>query len=474
MDSRPTLDPETLRRFRQTVLDADIQDPQALTALNRLDARQDVISSLRTRLFAAEEDAQLPGASVKQRVPVLTMATGLPTGEKDAIIGEQLEMSREVYTQLCTPFYQRLRYLANWVTRTNDGQFLIIPYSIIRDKRSHRGRSVLYRRDAWSFQEEDNDERPLLSRIPPPVPGTISEADYQATPTQVEALVRYTLFLLGTMGGRQWSVYTFMVRFFDRLLEVALLNLDKLDVLTLFQTSQTPVSDTLAQAHAILWSLVRMDADQEPYMIAAIQWAQVSLSEAPEFRHYSDYRFTTWISDILLMIDGTEHQLALKAVSDNQLVETVFGMDVNGLARWIEPLVQATSLPVYYTRMVDKMLTIIRRCPEASVRRLHRLIESNRVQIESMMYQNNFEIQSITGHEVDLDDVLIIADTIFEELLPAFGGMGGLYSDLEAHLNRHRSTQSRSKSRRSKLRPARSGERNRKMSMIELGTDTNL
>jgi len=75
---------------------------------------------------------------------------------------------------------------------------------------------------------------------------------------------------------------------------------------------------------------------------------------------------------------------------------------------------------------VDKMLMIIGREKRTSaLHHLYHLITDNRTQLEDVLYMSEFDIGSITGFEVGIDDILMLVETIFEELLPE-GGLGGI------------------------------------------------
>ena len=180
-----------------------------------------------------------------------------------------------------------------------------------------------------------------------------------------------------------------------------------------------------------------MDPGQFPYMLYAMQWVQRMLSdiqEVPEVHLYTDYRYTSWIDDICVMIDGTLESLATQAITANIDVGHVFRLDTNGLAHLLEHLVQATALPVYYTRMVDKMLLIIRREHTSALRHLYHLVCDNRTQLEDVLYMSRFDIQSITGYDVEIEDILLLLETIFEELLPGKAGLGDIFTDSEARV----------------------------------------
>jgi hypothetical protein len=95
------------------------------------------------------------------------------------------------------------------------------------------------------------------------------------------------------------------------------------------------------------------------------------------------------------MIDGTLESLATQAMTANVSVGHVFHLDTNGVVGLIEHLVQAIALPVNYTRMVDKMLVIIRREKHShAVRHLYHLISDNRMLLEGVLHRSNFDIQS--------------------------------------------------------------------------------
>ena len=165
-----------------------------------------------------------------------------------------------------------------------------------------------------------------------------------------------------------------------------------------------------------------------------MQWVQRMLSDipnVPEVHLYTDYKYTSWVDDICVMIDGTLANLATQAITAKVSVGHVFLLDTNGLAHLLERLIQATALPVYYTRMVDKMLLIIGREKHTSaLRHLHHLISENRTQLEEVLYMSEFDIQAIAGYDVGIDDILLLVETILEEFLPE-GGLGGVFTDSE-------------------------------------------
>ena len=176
-----------------------------------------------------------------------------------------------------------------------------------------------------------------------------------------------------------------------------------------------------------------------------MQWAQRLLSDisvVPEAHLYTDYTYTSWADDICAMIDGTLENLVTQAITANVSVGYLLRLDTNSLVRLLERLVQAIALPVYYIRMVDKMLLIIgRENHTPALRHLCHLISGNRTQLEEVMHLSRLDILSITGYDVGIDDVLLLVETIFEELLPQ-GELGGLFTDLEARVRRSDSTAS--------------------------------
>jgi hypothetical protein len=216
-----------------------------------------------------------------------------------------------------------------------------------------------------------------------------------------------------------------MVKFFERIRTVALANIDKIDALVLY------TDPSIEHAKQVLWSLVHLDPVQLPYMLHGMRWLQQVLSGAPEVRRYTDYNYTSWSSDLLAMIKGTEESLAHTAVAANVSLEHLFDLETDGLAQFIELLAQSTGLKIYYTRMVDKMLRIIRREKSSAHRTIYYLLRNNRVQLEDVLHTAEFELRSITGHEVGIDDILLLVDTMFEELLPA-EGLGGIYTETES------------------------------------------
>jgi hypothetical protein len=165
-------------------------------------------------------------------------------------------------------------------------------------------------------------------------------------------------------------------------------------------------------------------------MLYAMHWTQRVLGGAQEVHMYTDYRYTAWIDDILGMCEGTVENLAIEALVGNVPIAYVFDLDVNGVARFLEVLIQKTALPVYYTRMVD---TILLNLTGDRFRRYRRLVEKNRTQMETIMHSEGFEIQSVTGFAVGIDDILLIVETIVQELLPSTTH-GEIFFDTEAHL----------------------------------------
>jgi len=132
-----------------------------------------------------------------------------------------------------------------------------------------------------------------------------------------------------------------MLAFFGQIRAVAITNVDKIDVLALY----TDMS--VDQACRVLWSIVEMDTVQFPYMLYTMQWVHWMFSDIPEVsdeHRYTDYKYTSWVDDICVMIEGTLDHLSTQAIEKNVSVEHVFCLNTNGLARLLEVLIQMTSL----------------------------------------------------------------------------------------------------------------------------------
>jgi hypothetical protein len=437
---------ETLRRFRQAAFEADILDVESLSVLRRVEDRHRVIDALRSRQYTDSDDEDLSDSSFPENWPALTVeADGTQPASDDTCLrgvvdlkkrgdGSALEMKPEAYMRICSDFYNRQVYLSNWVDRVRHPETGTVVYEV--NPCTKRKTNKLPARGRITYNISMRHGKETTTRMPPPPPGSISNLDFEGDANHVDALIRCTLYMLGSDQGVSdrtgpWSVYNFMLTFFERIRAVAIANVNKIDVLALYNKT------SIDQACRVLWSIVQMDPVQFPYMLYAMQWVQRMLSdipEVPELHLYTDYKYTSWIDDICVMIDGTLEHLATQAITANVSIGHVFRLDTNGLARLLERLVQATALPVYYTRMVDKMLLIIGRQKHTSaLRQLHHLLSDNRTQLEEVLYVSEFDIQSIAGYDVGIDDILLLVETIFEELLPE-GGLGGMFTDSEARV----------------------------------------
>jgi hypothetical protein len=238
--------------------------------------------------------------------------------------------------------------------------------------------------------------------------------------------------VLGSNHHGEWSVYTLLLLFYDQILLIATRNILRIDVLALYTDS------SVEQAYRVLWSILHLDLDQLPYMEYAMQWIRNTLAEASEVHVYSDYVYTEWVADLCVMSADTEQSLARHAVESGVSVGQLFGLDVNARACFLELLIQETALPVYYTRMVDKILLIIGGISHKStwIHRLYHLVDKNRIQLEDVLYNSKFEIQSITGHEVEFEDILLLVEMMFEELLPR-ANVASIFTETESRRDRH-------------------------------------
>lgn len=438
---------EKLRRFREAVFEADILDAESLSVLQQVEDRYRVIEALCAQKYTEKVDEDMSDSSSPEDGPAFTV-DGDGTRERVATAnacpcrvvnsskrgdGSALEMKPEEYKLTCSEFYNRQAHLATWVDRLRDPKtgnitYELYPYTIRRPNRlPGRGRTT------YVINTRFADE--TTTRMPPPCLGIISDLDFEADAIHVDALVRCSLYILGSAkeisdGVEPWSMYNFMLTFFERIRFVAIANVDKIDVLALY------IDTSIEQARRVLWSIVQMDSVQFPYMLHAMQWAQRTLSVVPEVTEahlYTDYKYASWIEDICIMIDGTLDSLATQAITANVSVGHLFRLDTNSLAQQLELLIQTTSLRVYYTRMVDKMLLILGKEQHTSgLRRLCHLLSNNRTQLEDVLYLSSFDIQSITGYDIQIDEILLLVEMIFEELLPANAGLGGVFTDFEA------------------------------------------
>ena len=88
-----------------------------------------------------------------------------------------------------------------------------------------------------------------------------------------------------------WSVYNFMLAFFERIRAVAIANVSRIDVLALY------IETSVDQACRILWSIVQMDPGQFPYMPVrdAVGAADViGYPEVPELHLFTDLEACVW------------------------------------------------------------------------------------------------------------------------------------------------------------------------------------
>jgi hypothetical protein len=277
---------EMLRRFRQTVFEADILDAESQSLLRRVEDRHRVIDALWARQYTDSDDEDMSSSSSPEDGPALTVEA---EGTADTCLcrvvtakkrgdGCALEVSPEAYKRTCKAFYVRQAYLANWVDRVRDPDtgaavYEVYPYTRRKtNKLAGRGRTI--------YTINTRLAEDITTRLPPPPPGSISNLDFEGNATHVDAPLGCTLYMLDSAErvsdwGGPWAVYNFMLAFYERIRAVAIANLDKIDVLALY--TETSVD----RACRVLWSIVQMDPGQFPYMLYAMQWVQQMLSDFP-------------------------------------------------------------------------------------------------------------------------------------------------------------------------------------------------
>jgi len=129
-----------------------------------------------------------------------------------------------------------------------------------------------------------------------------------------------------------------------------------------------------------------------------------------------------------MLSDGTEENLATQAMEQGRSLVDLIDASAAVSARLLTNLVQQSSLPVYYTRMLDRVLQVLGR--EAIFHHLCRIVVNNRAQLEAVMRTSEFDLMDMADPEVESEDVLLIVETLLEEVLPA--GHGNIFQEMES------------------------------------------
>ena len=388
---------ESIRRFRETVVDADIQDSDSLLILQRREDRHRAITALtdrrpleRVSSAAAASSSSSSAVQIHKQTPMMVRQ---PQG-----------LSYASYKAACAGLYDRRAYLNTWVSRTRHTltgvySYRVHPYTTRVSRLPGRGRIT--------YLVNNNGETIVTMRAPPSSPDSITDLDFAVDGTHVTAFVAYLL------SAVEPDCHTFMLSFFEQIRSVALANLDIIDPLVLY-------TETSAErASAALWKVVGMDPVQYPYMLYMIRKAQTTLQTTRARKRYAY---------LLMLSDGTEENLATQAMEQGRSLVDLIDASAAVSARLLTNLVQQSSLPVYYTRMLDRVLQVLGR--EAIFHHLCRIVVNNRAQLEAVMRTSEFDLMDMADPEVESEDVLLIVETLLEEVLPA--GHGNIFQEMES------------------------------------------